>query len=183
MRLEEDKNDTYFKTWFFMRIFEKTVHLLTEIIVSEPKAGWPKSSVFNNLDKLDKIPNANFKESKISMCFWTKIQPIWGFKIFEFYPVKKIHDHKKYVKDQTDSLWCEFLHFQPFNRPRKKGARAKKDIGQFFLSKWLTQMTQITSPESSWQNNHHRTVWIFGKKLQHDGQAMKARCSPTNEFM
>ena len=53
----------------FMRIFEKTVNLLTEIIVSEPKAGWPKSSVFNNLDKLDKIPNANFKESKISMCF------------------------------------------------------------------------------------------------------------------
>ena len=52
-----------------MRIFEKASNLLTEIIVSEPKAGWPKSSVFNNLDKLDKIPNANFKESKILMCF------------------------------------------------------------------------------------------------------------------
>ena len=70
--------------------------MLTDIIVSEQKskAVWPKSSVFNNLDKLDKIPNANFKESKISMCFWTKIKPIWGFMIFEFNPVKKIHDHK-----------------------------------------------------------------------------------------
>ena len=47
------------------------MNLLTDIIVSEQKikTGWPKSSVFNNLDKLDKIPNANFKESKISMCF------------------------------------------------------------------------------------------------------------------
>ena len=47
------------------------MNLLTDDIVSEEKckAGWPKSSVFNNLDKLDKIPNANFKESKISMCF------------------------------------------------------------------------------------------------------------------
>ena len=47
------------------------MNLLTDIIVSEQKtkAGWPKSSVFNNLDKLDKIPNANFKESKISLCF------------------------------------------------------------------------------------------------------------------
>ena len=47
------------------------MNLLTDIIVSEQKskAVWPKSSVFNNLDKLDKIPNANFKQSKISMCF------------------------------------------------------------------------------------------------------------------
>ena len=159
--------------------------LLTDDIVSEEKckAGWPKSSVFNNLDKLDKIPNANFKESKISMCFWTKIKPIWGFKIFEFYPVKKIHGHKKYVKNQTDSLWCEFLHFQPFNLPRKKEARAKKDIGQFFLSIWLTQTTKITSLESSWENNYHQTVLIFGKKLRLDGWAMKARRPLPNECM
>ena len=94
MRLDEDKKILTLKLgslWGFLR---SKINLLTEIIVSEPKAGWPKSSVFNNLDKLDKIPNANFKESKISMCFWTKIKPIWGFKIFEFYPVKKIHDHK-----------------------------------------------------------------------------------------
>ena len=52
------------------------MNLLTDDIVSEEKckAGWPKSSVFNNLDKLDKIPNANFKESKIYNVFLNKNQ-------------------------------------------------------------------------------------------------------------
>ena len=163
-----------------MRIFEKASNLLTEIIVSEPKAGWPKSSVFNNLDKLDKIPNANFKESKISMCFWTKIQPIWGFKIFEFYPVKMTIKIRKKSNRFTVVWIFTFSAIQP---TKKEGGQGEKRHRSVFSINMTDSNDSNYKSLVQLRNNHHWTVLIFGKKLWMDGQEMKVRRPPTNECM
>ena len=39
---------------------------------------------------------------------------------------------------------------------------------QFFLWKWLTHLTQIVSPESSWENDHYRVHFLEVKIFEND---------------